>query len=78
MQKAESEASREMIDSAFINKYIDKIYVTPVNDGVIEISVKLFSGETFGKIFEKLGSHLVGRRGHTFKKMIESYENSMK
>ena len=78
LQKAENDASKEMIDSAFVNKYIDKIYVTPIDDGVIEISVKLFTGDTFGKIFEKLGSHLVGRTGHTFKKMIESYENSMK
>ena len=78
LQKAESEASREMIDSAFVNKYIDKIYVTPVDDGVIEISVKIFTGDTFGKVFEKLGCHLVGSTGHTFKKMIESYENSMK
>ncbi len=78
LQKAESEASREMIDSAFVNKYIDKIYVTPVDEGVIEISVKLFTGDTFGKVFEKLGCHLVGRTGHIFKKMIESYENSMK
>ena len=67
-----------MIDSAFVNKYIDKIYVTPVEDGIVEISVKLFTGDTFGKIFEKLGCHLAGRTGHTFKKMIESYENSMK
>ncbi len=78
LQKAEDDASKEMIDSAFVNKYIDKIYVTPIDDGVIEISVKLFTGDTFGKVFEKLGSHLAGRTGHTFKKMIESYENSMK
>ncbi len=88
LQKAESEASKEMIDSAFVNKYIDKIYVTPVDDGVVEISVKIFTGDTFGKVFEKLNSttarsanchrRLAGRTGHTFKKMIESYENSMK
>ncbi len=78
LQKAEDDASHEMIDSAFVNKYIDKIYVTPVDDGIIKISVKLFTGDTFGKVFEKIGTHLAGRTGHTFKKMIESYENSMK
>ena len=78
LAKAESEASKEMIDSAFVNKYIDKIYVTPVDDGIIEISVKLFTGDTFGKVFEKIGTHLAGRTGHTFKKMIQSYENGMK
>ena len=78
LAKAEADASKEMIDSAFVNKYIDKIYVTPVDDGVVEISVKIFTGDTFGKVFEKMGTHLIGRTGHTFKKMIESYENSMK
>lgn len=78
LQKAEKDASKEMIDSAFVNKYIDKIYVTPVDDGVIDISVKLFTGDTFAKVFEKSGHRLAGRTGHTFKKMIESYENSMK
>ena len=78
LQKAEKDASKEMIDSAFVNKYIDKIYVTPVDDGVIDISVKLFTGDMFAKVFEKSGHRLAGRTGHTFKKMIESYENSMK
>ena len=78
LQKAEKDASKEMIDSAIVNKYIDKIYVTPVDDGVIDISVKLFTGDTFAKVFEKSGHRLAGRTGHTFKKMIESYENSMK
>lgn len=78
LQKAESEASNKMIDSAFVNRYIDKIYVTPIDDGTVEISVKIFTGDTFGKIFEKVNRQLVGRTGHTFKKMIESYENSMK
>lgn len=78
LQKAEKDASKEMIDSAFVNKYIDKIYVTPVDDGVIDISVKLFTGDTFAKVFDRSGHRLAGRTGHTFKKMIESYENSMK
>ena len=30
LQKAENEASENFIDSAFINRYIDKIYVTPI------------------------------------------------
>lgn len=97
--KAEKEASREMIDSAFVNKYIDKIYVTPVKDGEVEISVKIFSGDTVEKhltsirnrhktiknaVFsgkeECLGDDSTKESctGHTFKKMIESYENGMK
>lgn len=74
LQKAESEASSKMIDSAFVNKYIDKIFVTPVDNATAEISVKIFTGETV----EKQLQNIRGRTGHTFKKMIESYENSMK
>ena len=74
LKKAESEASSKMIDSAFVNKYIDKIYVTPQNDGTADISVKIFTGETIEKQLKNIRS----RTGHTFKKMIESYENSMK
>lgn len=97
--KAEKEASKEMIDSAFINKYIDRIYVTPVKDGEVEISVKIFSGDTVEKHLTSIrnrhktiknaefsgkdeslddDSTKESRTGHTFKKMIESYENSMK
>ena len=76
--KAENEASKNMIDSAFVNRYIDKIYVTAIDDGTAEISVKIFTGDTFSKVFEKVNRQLTGRTGHTFKKMIESYENSMK
>ncbi len=97
--KAENEASQNMIDSAFINRYIDKIYVTPIEEGTVEISVKIFSGETVEKHLSSLrkrhksiknaektdenvssddGIVDIGSTGHTFKKMIESYENSMK
>lgn len=97
--KAENEASQNMIDSAFINRYIDKIYVTPIEEGTVEISVKIFSGETVEKPLSTLrkrhksiknaektdknessddGIVDISRTGHTFKKMIESYENSMK
>ena len=99
LQKAENEASENFIDSAFINRYIDKIYVTPIEEGTVEISVKIFSGETVEKHLSSLrkrhksiknaekaaekepsddGIVNVCTTGHTFKKMIESYENSMK
>lgn len=64
--KAENEASQNMIDSAFINRYIDKIYVTPIEDGTVEISVKIFSGDTIEK-------HL-----STLRKRHKSIENAKK
>lgn len=99
LKKAESEASKKMIDSAFVNRYIDKIYVTPIEDGVVEISVKIFTGDIVEKHLTSLRNrhkaiknadnkaenkvsgdnfNNVVLTGHTFKKMIESYENSMK
>ncbi len=99
LKKAENEASEKMIDSAFVNRYIDKIYVTPIEEGTVEISVKIFSGETVEKHLSSLrkrhksinnaeesddnessdnGFVNKSRTGHTSKKMIESYENSMK
>ena len=74
LEKAENEASSKAIDIAFINKYIDKIYITPVDDETADISVKIFTGETVEKQLRKIR----GRTGHMFKKMIESYENGMK
>jgi len=97
--KAENEASQNMIDSAFINRYIDKIYVTPIEEGTVEISVKIFSGQTVEKHLSNLrkrhksiknaektdenessddGIVDIGSTGHTFKKMIQSYENGLK
>lgn len=88
--RAENEAGQKMIDSAFINKYIDKIYVTPVEDNTVEISVKIFSGDTIEKLLSNIrkrhkptenehcdGIINVSRTGHTFKKMIQSYEQSL-
>ena len=97
LQKAENEASENFIDSAFINRYIDKIYVTPIEEGTVEISVKIFSGETVEKHLSSLrkrhksiknaektdeneppdnGIVHVCTTGHTFKKMIQAYEQS--
>ena len=90
--KAESEAGQNMIDSAFINRYIDKIYVTPVDDGVVEIAVKIFSGDTIEKHLSALRKRHKpaeneafdedtiddSRTGQIFKKMIKSYEENMK
>ena len=78
LANAENEASSKMIDHHFVNTYIDKIYVNPIGDGAAEISIKIFTGETYGNIFEKNSQNLVSRTGHTFKKMIESYEKNMK
>jgi hypothetical protein len=99
LTKAEHEASQNMIDSAFVNKYIDKIFVTPVGEGVAQIVVKIFTGDTVEKDLTILrkrhqnninavnscdtestdgGILDISNSGQIFKKMIESYEKSMK
>lgn len=80
-----------------IIKHIEN--VTPIEEGTVEISVKIFSGETVEKHLSTLrkrhksiknaektdenessddGIVDISRTGHTFKKMIESYESSIK
>ena len=57
----------------WVNKYIDKILVTPEDDGSLRLDIKIFTGETTQKYLANLQS----RTGHTFKKMIEAYEQGL-
>ena len=70
----ENEIKDGVIDKTFINKYIDKIYVTPISETEMRLEIKIFTGETTEKYFSKLCS----RTGHTSKKMIETAERNMK
>ena len=73
LHEAKRDAAQGMINKDFIDKYIDKIFVTPEADGSMRLQIKIFTGETTDKYLSKLRS----RTGHTFKKMIEAYENNM-
>jgi hypothetical protein len=67
-----------------VAQYIDRIYVTMEEDGSARLDIKIFTGETTQKYLEKLkkrdktGQNLEGCSGHTFKKMVEAYENGLK
>ena len=74
LHDAKRDAAQGIINKDFIDKYIDKILVTPQDDGTMRLQIKIFTGETTDKYLSKLR----GRTGHTLKKMIESYENGMK
>jgi len=74
LNEARRDAPRGLISKEFIDKYIDKILVTPEEDGSLRLQIKVFTGETTDKYL----AHLRSRTGHTFKKMIESYENGLK
>ncbi len=73
LHDAKRDAAQGIINKDFIDKYIDKIFVTPEADGTMRLQIKIFTGETTDKYLSKLR----GRTGHTLKKMIESYEKNM-
>ena len=73
LNEARRDAPRGLISKEFLDKYIDKILVTPEEDGSLRLQIKVFTGETTDKYL----AHLRSRTGHTFKKMIESYEKNL-
>ena len=73
MRSMEQAAASGAITKEFVDEFIDKIFVTPEKDGVMRLDIKIFTGEATMRYFEKLA----GRTGHTFKKMIEAYEQNL-
>ena len=73
LEMARRDAAQGMISPEFVSRYIDKILVTPEEDGSLRLDIKIFTGETTQKYLAKLQS----RTGHTFKKMIEAYEQGL-
>ena len=73
LKNAERDAVKGLIDKKFVEKYIDKIFVTPGADGSMSLQIKIFTGKTTEKVLQNLRS----RTGHTVKKMIESYEKNL-
>lgn len=73
IRDAERDAANGQINEEFVQRYIDKIFATPQEDGSMLLQVKLFTGEVCDKYLQNLRS----RTGHTFKKMIEAYEQGL-
>lgn len=61
------------LDRSFVDRFIKQILVYPKENGM-RLEIELNAGE---KVIKNLAKS-VGRTGDTSKKMIESYENSMK
>jgi site-specific DNA recombinase len=74
LRAAERQANAGAITKEFVDTFVDKIIATPIDDHTMRLDVKIFTGETTSRYLEKLAR----RTGHTFKKMIEAYENGMK
>ena len=73
LDEARRDAARGIISKEFVEKYIDRIFATPEEDGSLRLQIKVFTGDTTDKYLTNLRSHT----GHTFKKMIESYEKNL-
>ena len=79
LRDAEQDCRNGEITKEFVDTFIDKIFVTPEEDGSARLDIKIFTGESCEKYLEKLKrrSNPESRTGHTFKKMIEAYEQGM-
>ena len=87
LREAARDAAQGLISKEFVDRYIDKIFATPEEDGSLRLQIKIFTGESTEKYLQSLRAGAArsaqgiqrhaGRTGHTFKKMIESYEKSL-
>ena len=78
LDAAVRDASTGMITNEFVAQYIDKIIVTSEGNDTAKLEIKIFTGKNTEKWLNKLGAKSRSRTGVMSKKMIESYENSMK
>ncbi|MCK9478538.1 MAG: recombinase family protein [Firmicutes bacterium] len=78
LRQAGKDAQNGIINKAFIEKYIDRIYATPEKNvaeaSYVRLEIKIFTGEDHEKFISKPAV----RSGHTFKKMVQAYENGLK
>jgi len=65
LSDAAKSANKSMVDKGFVDTYIDKIFVTPINETTAALEVKIFTGETLSKTLAK-GL----RTGHTIKNIL--------
>ena len=77
LNAATRDASTGMITAEFVAQYIDKIFVTITDNDKAKLDIKIFTGKNTEKWFSRLNARSKGRTGHTLKKMVESYENSL-
>ena len=73
LREATADAANGLVNKEFVDEFIDKTYVTMDENGVMQLKIKLFTGE----ITDKYLSSLRSRTGHISKKMIEAYEQGL-
>ena len=73
LRDAAANAADGLINKEFVDEFVDKIYVTMDDDGIMHLQIKIFTGEITDKYLTSLRS----RTGHISKKMIEAYEQGL-
>ena len=56
LANAQRDAASGIITKEFVDKYIDKIFVTPAEDNTLLLQIKIFTGETTEKYLRKFKS----------------------
>ncbi len=76
---AEKDVANGVVTKEFIDTFIDKIFASPEGKNHVLLEIRIFTGDSTQKYLEKLKKRAdpEGRTGHTFKKMIEAYEQGM-
>ena len=99
LKEAERDAVKGVVNKDFVDKFIDRIFATMVDETTMQLQIKIFTGEVTEKylanlrvragniidVSEKPDENAVAAMavaddsctGHTFKKMIESYEKNL-
>ena len=89
LDAAVRDASTGVISNEFVAQYIDKIFVTLTDNDTAKLEIKIFTGKNTEKFMQRLKRRAIAqsadqlsqpasRTGVTMKKMVESYENSIK
>ena len=76
LEDARLDAAQGLPDRDFVERYIRRIDVFPEAGRGVRLEIRLRSGEAAETQLQAIRDH-AGRTGHTFKKMIESYEKSL-
>ena len=74
LQRGMENIDKGIITRDFVDTYISRIDVNPLGDGVLAVNIRILTNDVIRCRMEKLSK---GRTGHTFKKMIESYEKNL-
>lgn len=80
MRAAERNIADGVVTKEFIDAFVDKILVTPIEKNKMRLDVRIFTGENSEKYLNRLKdrANSLVPTGQMPKKMIEAYENGIK